>query len=704
MKATNDKMKVVPPALLWVLFAAALGGALFLVPRDLELVHRLLADGKRERALKVIEETGSTVDPALLEDGSQSPVRILGPVFDTNLELLAHTFEEMPTGEVDGEGLHRLAAVLAAGTGSPEEFGLLLANVDRLSKAGVERLFGAAARAALGDSEPVFAAEIYSQMRERVASPSPATVTDMVMAYRFAGWPGEALEVMSEFDESGAGTAQEMVDRMVTLCLESAQPGRAFDLLVGEIGITEEPQRRSELMWRASEAAGFAGRSEDMVPLLGEFLSAMPEANFTLQEFADAGKCGESVGARQFVRFGKRYAQLCEWTGRPDEAFDYYCKVAALGDEPAFARSIAIHAGLFRHRDMGTLLTVLAPFEGEKKGERTLLLATLMGRAGHYEKGEETFEEYLEASPDDIDALVALAALRAESGNLEAGLETYRAALRVRPDDNGLRLRAAELHIALGQHEKAFHLFRDIPESEHDDSTLERYLMLASSLAEAPELNRAQLMAFNRKEDPEADDYLDLAESYVVLGDYEAELLVLKGGVLRRPSSQKLALALAEGLYRKEELGEAARLLSRPDLLQNPRALALFIEVCGGSNQFAYAARHLPKGVEDRYQFSPSVRIELAEIYQAIGELAAAKKLFDSVPPGGEAWQLLASAKYRRGDVDRAEEYQLKYLNAAEDPDPSDWMFMGDIYKSLGKAGLSQAAYRRSLGMLKSGL
>ena len=46
----------------------------------------------------------------------------------------------------------------------------------------------------------------------------------------------------------------------------------------------------------------------------------------------------------------------------------------------------------------------------------------------------------------------------------------------------------------------------------------------------------------------------------------------------------------------------------------------------------------------------------------------------------------------------------MKYLRAAMRPDAQDWIFMGDIYKSLGKVELADEAYRRSLTMMKSQL
>ena len=707
MTPSSVKINVIHPALLVGLFTACIGAALFLIPRDAELLHRLVAGGKGDRARELVAASGLGDEAEQLQRelaGDGAGESAVAEVVMSSVELLEITLDELPGGGITENEITHVAAVLGHCEGTGEEFAVLGAHADRFPDSAVEKLFAILARRALANSKPALAAEIFDALGERVADPGEDTVGCMVMAYRYSAQPARALEVMKcRFADAGELDG-ETRDTLVALYLENSDPAGAFELLKAEIDSTQDAARLAELMPRATQAASYAGHADQLAPLFERFLGEMPEGKMEMAELVAKGKSAPAIAESPFVHYSMRYAQICQWTDRYDTSFDYYAKAAALGHEPALEQCIKIYAGLYRHADIGKLLAALAPFKGEKAPQRTLLLAGLTGGSGDYKRAEEYFEEYLAENPRDVDALVSLAALRAESGNFESALATYQAALRERPDDIGLRSLTAEIHISLGHHDEAFELFRSIPESEHTEATIEQYLLLADSLANPEELNRAQRFAFNRKSEPSADDFLDLAESYALKGDRENELLILKGAFAAKPESQKLALTLADSYYRESLFAEAAEILIRPDLLENPRALAIFIEICGGNDQFEFAVRHLPAGVEDRHHFSPSIRIELGQIYEETGNYDAAAQLYASVPEGGQAWQLLASAQYRKGDLDRAEEYQMKYLRAAVRPDAQDWIFMGDIYKSLGKVDLADEAYRRSLTMMKSQL
>lgn len=712
------KVKVISPLTIWCLFGISIGAALFLIPRDDQLFDRLLAGGKEDRAMAIAASSGSEEAERKRREWEQQKLAGSAPAFaadpDSDLEgrlpseALRFVLSKLDGNPSNRAALARVERVLWSCEGNRDDFEQIAARATELSPEVNEKFLGIVARKALGNSKPAFAAEIYTLMAKHVPDPSDETIKSMVLAYRYSAQPIRAVEVVeSQLPKDGSvlDLPEDLRRTLETLYFESSQPGRAYQILREEIQSSKDTQQVATLMPRAVQAASYSGHEGEMMPLFEQFLSGMPEAKLDLQELVAAGRETEGdAEERPFVEFAKKYAQLSEWTGRYDAAFDHYCKAAALGDEAALQRCLDTYEGLFRHDGMAKLMAALAPFEGEKGSERTLKLAGLLGWAGRYEESEKAFSKYINENPDDIEALVSMAALRAESGDLEAALETYRTAVSKRPEDVKLRMLTAEMHISLGQHEKAFALFRSIPENKHTDSSLEHFLLLAEALGDPKELNRGHRMLFKRQEVPQVDHYLDLAESYVQMGDTESELRVLRGGMAAKSKSQKIAMALADSLYREGDFAGAARLLVRPDLRNNGSAVALFIEICGGTDNFAYAARYLPPGVENRFQFSPSVRIELGQIYEESGDLSSAQQLYASVPEGREAWGLLASAKYKQGDLGRAEEYQLKFLRAAVAADADDWMFMGDIYKGLGKIRQADEAYRRSLSMMKSSL
>ena len=422
-------LKVVPPSLLWVLFGACIAAALFLIPRDAELLHRLIADGKQERALEIAAANGASEEAerisralagtpdlaAALPELEGPPV----PKVDAS-ELFAITLADAPRGKLGPEQVDRIANVLVRAPGTADEFAHVAAREKDLAPDDVEKLYGLFAKKALGRGDPMFAAEIYNKMRGLVKKPNAATIASMVQTYRYASQPLAALELLeSSFDPNDSSTVPKgMGETLVSLYFESSQPGRAFQLLKSEISVTKDSGRLADLMPRAVQAASYSGHGDQLVPLLEQFLENMPESRMTLPELVKTGREDPTAIERPFVKFAKLYAQLCEWNDRYDSSFDYYCKAAALGDESCLERCIALHKSLFRHDDLGKLMIALAPFEGEARPRRTRLLAYLLGGAGRYSESEAAYEEFLAIVPNDVDALVSLAALRSEAGDL----------------------------------------------------------------------------------------------------------------------------------------------------------------------------------------------------------------------------------------------------------------------------------------------
>ena len=348
------------------------------------------------------------------------------------------------------------------------------------------------------------------------------------------------------------------------------------------------------------------------------------------------------------------------------------------------------------------MLIHLVPVQGHP--EFSLNLAQMLGEQARYDEARRIYASYIDDHPASDVARLELAALEEECGDLKAAMAWYRRALELLPDNTKLKVRIASLHIAFGEHGEAFEIYRSLPNEAHTESTIECLQMLAEAMGDYDELNRATEMVFLRQQAPSAEHFLDLAQSHSLRGDTAAELGVLSDALYRLPESEQIAVAYADVLYRESRFDEAVKLLTRRELRDNMQAMSLFIEICGGTDQHAYAAKYLPPSIEQTFDFPPSVRIELGQICEETGELDRAQGLYASVPEGGMAWQLLAAAKYKTGEYDRAEEYQRRYLKAAAEADAQDWVFLGDICKNLGKEREANEAYRHSLNLLKTEL
>ena len=698
--ASSKPTKVVSPALLLSCFGICLGSAYFLIPKGDQLYRLLLADGDQERVIELVVEQGEAPEGAITTEIAA----VVEPV--DYQRLMAIAFDSVGTGKLSGEEVARITSVLERCDPTSGSFENLKRHAGKMSDSENEYFYSVLARRALGEGDPKLAAEIYTDLAGQVGRLKIETVEMMVRSYRYTGQSKPAFdciermrEQLGDVDKLPAG----LRDTYVALLMEVDRPGDAFDILRGDFEAAAGDAGRLEaLLPVLVEAASYSERGAELPPYYETYFAALPQDKLPLSELAQVGRSELTQSHVAFLEHAKRYAQICEWNDFYDRSLDYYLKGAAMGDGFSLKRAIALNEGLRRDTDMADLLMELVPIPGQP--QHALRLARLLGEDGRHDEARSVYEVYIDSNPDSAAATLELAALEEESGDLEASINHYKRASELLPDDSGLKLRIAGLHVAFGEYEEAFGLYRSLPESEHSDATLERLQMLAEALGEYRELNRAIKMIFARKQKPGPEDYLDLAQSHSLAGDTSNELLVLSGAMHSLPESQQVAVALADVLYRESRFEEAMQILTRRDLHDNMQAMSLFIEICGGTDNHAYASKYLAAGIEREFDFAPSVRIELGQIYEETGKLLAAQQLYASVPEGGMAWQLLAAAKYKTGEYDRAEEYQRRYLKAAEQPDAQDWVFLGDICKNLGKEREANEAYKHSLNLLKSEL
>ena len=698
-KPTSKKpAKVVSSTLLISCFGICLGSAYFLIPKGDELYHLLLADGEQDRVIELVVEGQRPLAEQAVEVAPAEPVDYK--------RLMKIAFDSVGRGALSGEEVARITSVLQRCNPTSASFDNLRRHAGEIADKENEHFYNVLALRALGEGDPKLAADIYTDLARRVSSLKIGTVTMMVRSYRYTGQSKPAFETIDRLREQIGDVDKlpsELRDTYVALLMEVDRPGDAFDILARDFEAAgDDPARLEALLPTLVAAASYSERGKDLPPYYEAYFGALPQSEMGLSELAQIGRSELTPSLVAFLEHGKRYAQICEWNDLYDRSFDYYLKCAALGDDVSLKRVIALNEGLRRDTEFAELLVELVPVPGHP--EHTLTLAQLLGEDARYEEARDVYLDYLKSNPDAAEARLELAALLEESGDLEAAMPHYQKSSELLPDDTQLKLRIAGLHVAFGEHEQAFEIYRLLPEQEHTDVTLERLQMLAESMGDYEEFNRAIGIRFGRLEKITAEHYLDLAQSHSLKGDTSSEMRVLEGAMHALPKSERIAVALADVLYRENLLPEARQILTRKDLRDNMQALSLFIEICGGSDEHVYAKKYLPDGIEERFDFAPSVRIELGQIYEETGNLRSAQRLYASVPEGGMAWHLLAAAKYKTGEYDRAEEYQRRYLKAAEQPDAQDWVFLGDICKNLGKEREANEAYKRSLNLLKSEL
>lgn len=701
---TENENSVVPPSTLLLIFCVCMGAAYLLIPGERELFLRLFQDGKSTRAVELVHQAKTAeetqrlktelAEAALLSDTLDG---IVGDVhlFESRLD----TWQNRTPGQPE---LDRMDKIIRAYGDVGEIFSIVRSRTRQLTPEAYHALSRMLGAQALAADNPYLAARIFNTLLACGGQLSPETARLMTTAFRFASQPEQALMAIKACATDTVSLPDDLRELRITLLLEVNRPGEAFDLLKTDFAQASDRKVRSSIIRSMAACATLANRTTELLPLYKSFLSNYPADSMRIEELLIAGRrdSGRSVGIDEdYIHAAKLVARTSEWNDDAQTACTYAMKLAVLGDREELKRCAELNEDHENDADMLRLLGLLVPVPGD--GTYTLMLAQLLGEQGDFPQAEKYYTLFLAGNPGRGDVLLELGALHEETNDLAEALACYKQAVKAEPSNMAARMRAASLLIARASYDEALALYRTIPENQHNDQSLENYQMLAESLGRNDDLNRAMVAAFHHQKAPGPADYIDLAESYNMLGNTRRETEVLQQGLQALPESQSLALMLADALYRTDRLDEAALVLSRTRLRENMQAMALFIELCGNTENYALAERFIPEGIEQTFSFPPGIRIELGNFYDATGRIDAAQRLFASVPEGADTWEFLASAKFHEGDLTKAEEFQTKYINATAAPEHMDWVFLGDIYTARGKTQEAAQAYERSLHLIK---
>ena len=681
----KGKPHAVPPRILIATVAICLALAAMLVPRKAELVQRLMEDGNLQRA-RAVALGGNAPLPREVE-------------VEVEVKLA-------PTPPLD-----RLRAVLTPSTGLPRDVANVVYEVadaeacrrvvhelgGTISPSQLEKVFLAMGQSALAEGKAALAAEIFLEARSR-GFHSEALIVRLVQACRWSGQPQAALDALTEYQRE-APLPVALAEAHLGLYRELNQPDHALDLLIKQWQEqTAKGKVEAETVTLTTEVAAQAGQIQKVLPMIREFLATLPAAQADLSEMASGSVTPDPL----WTKFVKLTAQQCEWGGQPLEAFRFYQKLAVTGDRQALDRMLELNLGLRRDGELLEVLKAVVPIP--EKPELTLKLARLLANAGEADLADQHFAAWLTTHPGAIDVLLERAALAEENSQQDEALAMYQLALATDGKNLQIKKAIASLHIARHEFEEAFDFYHKLPEEDHDATTLENYALVAESLARYEALNHALVERQHRLKKPVAHDYLELGRSFAVIGDNAGAIDTYEDGLKKIPHSHILRIELANALRFENRYDEALALLARPELKRDMQAMQLYIEVACLKEDYLSALNFLGRGFEHKFAFGPEVRLDLGHIYFNNGYLTEADALYSSVPDEPALWPLLANARFKAGDFASAETYQKKYLTSLQIPDSSGWMFMGDIYRALGRTQEAQMAYAKSLRLLEDKL
>mgnify|MGYP002628098970 CR=1 FL=1 len=713
---------ILSPVTAGLVVTFCLASALYLVPRDQELVERLLEDGKHRRALEVVQGSAGNEElekelAAKVDALPAEPVAYVldGAPLDVLLQAMtALTSTDLPSGETPPL-TRAIAAIQATPAAELAQAAAVVSEADGVTMPEDARIeiYRNLGLRAVGEDQAALATGIYATFRGTSTLPTAVMLGEMMDAAGYAGLPETAVAIAENYCQATGSSLAELPEptrsKCVAMLRATNRPGDALDILVADLKAqSESPEGiQEDLLKTAVETAGHADRVTQMVPYLDAFVARLPESQLSWEETVRRQAEGTLELSETYRNYAAMLAQYSEWSDRFPLAFDHYMRLAVAGDHNAFDRTAELYDDLNRQHEFMLLLQCVVPVEGEEK--YSLLLAQLLGDSGLYVESEKCYRTWLGAHQEDVDAWLELGALLEEEANLDGALAIFQEAAKLMADSTvdkllPLKKRIASLQIALGNFDEPFAFYNSLADDEHDAVTLESYALLSEGMAAYEAYNRALFLRHKVLRKPTTDDFVELARSFAMLNDHVNEVRVLETGLQTLPQSKLLHIELASGLRETGRDQEAYDLLARPLLRDSMQAMGLLIEIASSLENYEQAIAFLGRKIEKEFAFSPDVRLDLGHIYEGVGMLGAAEKLYASVPDSPHTWPLLASARFKRGDYASAEDYQRKHLTALAVPDPEGWMFLGDIYRFQGKEGQAESAYKKSLLLMESKL
>jgi len=682
----------------------ALTLAFLLIPRNTELVERLVKDGQHERARELVAKTASLANETpTVGDGASAE------------NLIAMLLENQP-GLIPSGKTAQIATLIEIISDTAATRRVLEAHAEHLSDRSKAECLAALAKRAVQLGEPSAGAHYYDEMWE-LQNPDENQLRDVVATKRYANDPKAALDCISRYLSERAQPFHRLPEdlRMITVSLhrELNDGSRAFDLLSREYLASVDDNPRHELMDLMTETAAQSERLEDCLPILQQYLATLSASSQTWQQLLKPEAAHPSD--EDFRKYGSILARHQEWNGQPVQAFDLYCKLAAMGDPGALDRCVTIYPWVGKQNETTELLSAMAPIP--YRPQYTMLAARLEADRGELELAISLMEPVMHRPPEqkvadgapiyiesDEDWLEYAQILEA-TGQFEKAITAYRNNISLAPGNPAALKPTASLLVALGRNNEALAVLSQLSAEDHDPHSLENYLMLASALNDTDaELRALEMRIANHAGHPQASDFQDLSEFWQREGSYENAVETSRRGVAALPTSKILQLNLIDQLIESNQFGSAYDEIRRYDDPSDPRFTSRLLQV---ANEVS-APEHVLEMMRQRpseITLSPRQTLELAALYESVDSTQAALNIYRSTR-GGKAGTLRMEAQiaYERGDILSALNHQRRYLDTNIEPDYRGWMFLGDLLTSNGNSTAAREAYQRALTVLRRNL
>ena len=554
---------------------------------------------------------------------------------------------------------------------------------------------------------------------------------------------------MDDFErQSGkplAGLDPTLAELKFNLLREVARNGEAFDLASSLTSQNRDDQARLKWLNRMQATAGSAAQYRRLLEEYRHLVETHPTDAATWRLIAKMATTANDLSlatealqhlislAPGDLAVQKQLAQLYEWNGDPQHAFDLYVKLAEQKDAPALERLIALNPGLYRDMDVLRLLRGLDGEAGQDKYR--LVLARLLTKHGEYEEANSLYQKHLQRKPEDATVMGEYAQTLKCQQAYERALATWKSLQKLKPEDETVRGRIAEAYYLLGDFENSLLVYQRLERSTNLAVILQ-YRTLAESLGDFQSLSHALAREMELKSQLAPDDFIKLAYVFSLLGAETERRGVIERGLAQFPDSDTLRIQLSILLVEQKQPGQALPILARSrNLKTDLPALQLYLDLLIGNGDYAAAQKFLHTGIDDKLLDAQSITLLQALIYEGNHNDVASERILQKLyqqHPGESAYALsylqiltklgktrkaqavlkpllenptpaiLSEAAHvyaELGDYKEAESLQARFLQLSRRAGFQDWSYLGDIRYSAGNRSAAQRAYRQALAV-----
>ena len=672
-----------------VVVLAAIALAFLLIPKETELVERLVEDGQHDRAKQLIIAPTDATPEGIETEGAEV----------AHAEELIKALLGGNNDPIDDKGAQRIATLIEIAESPRAVHQLIERESARFSPEGVVACLDALATRAIQTADSPFAVELYAK-RWQIEAPDAEKLTDIVAAHRYAGDPQGALDAISlylqEHGQPFSRLPQELRMTTVALHREINQGSKAFDLLSEEYQSSLDAETRRHLIDLMTITAVQSERISDCLPAVEAHVDALQPSKQTWLQLVTATTTKDHAS---FLKYGMILAHHREWSGDNQGAFDLYLKLAALGDVDALDRCVVIYPWIDAQDQATEILNTLAPIA--ERPRYTLLTARLEADRGHVTRGIELIKPLVSEKIDPV-FWNEYAQMLDEAGRLDDAIDAYQRAAELDPANSTAQKLSARLLIARGDFDTALATLLELPSAAHDKKSLEEFAMLASALGDEKAEERALLLRVDRNSDhPDAGAYEDLSDFYKNRNQIDTAINVVRSAIEVLPNDRNLVIVLADRLIEAGRKTEAWQLLNQHRSSRDPRFAGRLLEL-GTTIDPTLSRPVLTEIANSRTQWPPAQRLELAALHEANGQIDTALDLYRSALAGaGDVARIEAEIAFAAGDVIRAVELQRRYLETASEPDYEGWMFLGDLHQAADNAIAARNSYQQALQILR---